>query len=60
MLNVLLNLVLIPLYQGMGAAIATLISYAVGNHLYFFLIPATRDQAWLMARSWAIPLRFQE
>lgn len=57
-LNVLLNLVLIPLYQGMGAAIATLISYAVGNHLYFFLIPATRDQAWLMARSWAIPLRF--
>jgi O-antigen/teichoic acid export membrane protein len=55
--NVLLNLVLIPVYQGMGAAIATLISYAIGNYLFFLLIPQTRGNAILMTKALCLPLR---
>jgi PST family polysaccharide transporter len=55
--NVLLNLVLIPVYQGMGAAIATLISYAIGNYLFFLLIPQTRENAILMTKALCLPLR---
>jgi PST family polysaccharide transporter len=35
--NVVLNLLLIPLYGGVGAAIATLVSYAVANLLACFM-----------------------
>jgi PST family polysaccharide transporter len=55
--NILLNLILIPLYEGIGAAIATLISYAVGNYLYFLLIPETRENAMLMTKALCLPLR---
>ncbi|MBE9111670.1 flippase, partial [Nodosilinea sp. LEGE 07298] len=39
--NILLNLWLIPIGGGMGAAVATLISYAIGGYLFFWLIPPT-------------------
>jgi PST family polysaccharide transporter len=55
--NILLNLLLIPLYQGMGAAIATLISYAIGGYLFYLFIPATRENAIRMTKSLCIPLR---
>jgi PST family polysaccharide transporter len=41
-LNVLLNFILIPKYSGAGAAIATLISYAVAGYFSIILFPATR------------------
>jgi PST family polysaccharide transporter len=56
--NVGLNLILIPLYQGLGAAIATVISYAIGGYLYFFLIPETRSNAILMTKAIGLPLRW--
>ncbi|MCD8489683.1 MAG: flippase [Desertifilum sp.] len=42
--NIALNGLLIPTYGGTGAAIATLISYAIGSYLYFLFIPQTRKQ----------------
>lgn len=56
--NIGLNLILIPRYQGVGAAIATVISYAIGGYLYFFLIPLTRSNAILMTRAMGLPLRW--
>jgi polysaccharide transporter, PST family len=55
--NISLNLILIPRYQGMGAAIATLISYAIGGYLYFLLVPATRANAMLMTKALCLPVR---
>lgn len=55
--NVLLNFLLIPLYQGMGAAVATVISYAVGGYFYFLFIPETRANALLMSKALFLPFR---
>ncbi|MGF1461138.1 MAG: flippase, partial [Leptolyngbyaceae cyanobacterium] len=55
--NILLNLVLIPLYGGVGAAIATLISYAIGGYLFFWCLPATRTNAYLMTKAILLPMR---
>lgn len=55
--NVLLNLWLIPLYQGMGAAIATLISYAIGGYLFYLIIPDTRKNAVRMTKALLLPVR---
>lgn len=41
-LNIILNFVLVPKYQGMGAAIAMLISNALPNTLLLLLIPKAR------------------
>jgi polysaccharide transporter, PST family len=40
--NVLLNIILIPRYAGMGAAIATVISYAISGYLSYLILPKTR------------------
>jgi polysaccharide transporter, PST family len=40
--NVILNIVLIPYYQGMGAAIATVISYAIAGFFMHAVYPETR------------------
>lgn len=40
--NVVLNLILIPRYQGMGAAIATVVSYAVAGFFSHAIYPETR------------------
>jgi PST family polysaccharide transporter len=41
-LNILLNIYLIPKYEGVGAAIATVVSYAFGSILANYLHPKTR------------------
>lgn len=58
--NVGINLVLIPRYGGMGAAIATLISYAIGGYLFFWCIPRTRDNAARMTSALTVPLRLPQ
>lgn len=55
--NITLNLIFIPLYGGVGAAIATLISYAIGGYLFFWLLPATRSNAYLMTKAMLLPFR---
>jgi polysaccharide transporter, PST family len=49
-LNVLLNLVLIPAYQELGAAIATLLSYFVATFSQAFFKP-TREQTLIMLKT---------
>ena len=55
--NVALNLVLIPALGGLGAAIATLVSYAVASYFACFIFPATRGQAIMMTWSLLLPVR---
>jgi Na+-driven multidrug efflux pump len=49
---------LIPVYQGVGAAYATLISYAVASYFALFLSKETRPMAKIMTRSIFFPLRW--
>ncbi len=46
--NVLLNMALIPFYGGIGAAIASVISYALAGFISLFLFAKTRSFAYLM------------
>lgn len=55
--NVLLNLYLIPLYGMYGAAIATLISYAVASYFALLFYQKTRPVFWMMTKSLFFPLR---
>lgn len=50
-INIILNLMLIPLYQGVGAAIATLISFAVTVFVVDLIYVKTRNNAKLMIES---------
>jgi O-antigen/teichoic acid export membrane protein len=56
-LNVLLNLLLIPVSGAVGAAWSTLVSYAVANYFTGFLHPQVRRQSLLMTRAILVPLR---
>lgn len=58
-INILLNLWLIPLYGGVGASIATLIACAV-SAFYLLLIPKTRDQGIMMLKSLFLFTVFQK
>ena len=55
-LNVALNLFLIPVYQGTGAAVATVVSYAVGGYLACFLHPRTRSAGVMMTKALIAPV----
>jgi Na+-driven multidrug efflux pump len=57
LVNVGLNLVLIPPLGGVGAAISTLVSYAVASFGACFLYAPLRGQAWAMTRSLLLPAR---
>jgi len=50
-INVLLNLVLIPKYHGIGAAWATLISYMVASYGFLFINNKTRSYAKILHQS---------
>jgi O-antigen/teichoic acid export membrane protein len=49
--NVALNLLLIPYYGVLGAAVATVISYAVSAYFCLFCFKQTRDIALMMTKS---------
>lgn len=57
LVNVGLNLVLIPPFGGVGAAVSTLVSYAVASFGACFLYGPLRGQAWAMARALLLPVR---
>ncbi|HUP54053.1 MAG TPA: flippase [Methylomirabilota bacterium] len=57
LVNVGLNLVLIPAFGGIGAAISTLVSYAVASFGACFLYAPLRGQAWAMTRALLLPVR---
>ncbi len=55
--NILLNLWLIPIHGGLGAAAATVISYAAAGWLSLFVHHRTRPIAMMMTRAILLPLR---
>ena len=57
--NVLLNLWLIPLYGVWGAAIATIVSYAVSSYVCLWFFARTRKIAWMMTKAMVFPLRLK-
>ena len=57
-MNVALNLLLIPRYGALGAAVATVISYACAGWLALYLSPRTRPMGHMMARALLLPLRW--
>ncbi len=56
-LNVGLNLVLIPRYGGMGAAVATVVSYAAAGLFACFLYRPTWRCGWMMVKALLVPVR---
>lgn len=57
LVNVMLNLALIPSMKGEGAAIATLLSYATSSYLFLFCWNRTRPVANMMTKSFILPFR---
>lgn len=57
LVNVLLNLKLIPLYGAVGAAYATVISFAVAGYVVLFFHPRLWPMALVVTRSVLMPLR---
>lgn len=55
--NILLNLILIPPFEGVGSAIATLISYAGASYFFYLIFPETRGNSLLTTRSFFLPIR---
>lgn len=58
--NILLNLALIPAYEGKGAAIATLISYGISGYLSSLVYPPCTKIGWMLTKSLLSPLRWRE
>ena len=57
--NVCLNLLLIPQYGAIGAAIATLVSYAVSSYLSCMLFPFMFNTGWMLTKALLIPFRLK-
>jgi PST family polysaccharide transporter len=60
LMNVALNLVLIPAHGAVGAALATVVSYACAGWLALFLADRTRPMGWAMAKALLLPLRWRD
>lgn len=58
--NIILNYWLIPLYGGIGAAFATLISYSLASYFVLLIFPKTRPIFWMMTKSFFFILRFKQ
>ena len=58
MINFLLNLYFIPKLGGIGAAIATLVSYATASYFSLFFYAKTWPLAKMMSKSLILPIRF--
>ncbi|MGF1590468.1 MAG: flippase [Pleurocapsa sp.] len=58
--NVWLNFVLIPIYGGVGAAIATVVAYAVSSHVACFIYPKMFNCGWMLTKALFVPLRVRQ
>jgi len=56
--NVGINLILIPAYGGMGAAVATLVSYAGASYFSLIFFAKTRPVFRMMSRAMLAPVRY--
>jgi len=55
LVNVALNLLLIPRWSGLGAAVATVVSYAVSAWLMSFCSPGLRPVGWMQTKALLSP-----
>lgn len=55
--NVIFNLILIPIYGGLGAAVATIISYAMASYFSLLFYRKSRPIFWMMSKSIVSPFR---
>ena len=58
LLNVALNFFLIPIYAGVGAAIATILSYAMASYFSLFFYKKSKPIFWMMSKSIISPFRY--
>ena len=58
--NILLNLWLIPIYEGTGAAIATVISYAVAVYFASTIYPVMFHTSWMLTKALFVPFRWRQ
>jgi O-antigen/teichoic acid export membrane protein len=58
LMNIGLNIILIPAHGGIGAAFATLLSYATASFLALVFHPRTRPVFWQMAWAVLAPIRY--
>lgn len=56
--NVLLNFVFIPKYGGLGAAIGTILSYAMASYFSLFFYKKSRPIFWMMTKALFSPMRY--
>lgn len=56
--NILINLAFIPLWGGIGAAWATVISYAAASYFALWIFPPTRPAAGMMTKTIGAPVRY--
>jgi len=56
--NVGLNFILIPLYEGVGAAIATVISYGVYAYLSSFVYPRLFETGLMQSKAFIAPIKY--
>jgi PST family polysaccharide transporter len=54
LMNIILNFWLIPIYQEIGAAIATVISYTFTDYIICWIYPPARKFAWVMTKALAL------
>jgi len=57
-INVLLNLFMIPKYGIIGAAYATLISYAIASYFSLLIHKSTREAFYMMSKSFFTPIKY--
>ena len=57
LINVILNFILIPKYEEVGAAVATLLSYATASYIALAFYSKSRPVFWMMSRSLISPAR---
>jgi len=58
--NIVLNGLLIPNYQGMGAAIATVISYAIAGYFSCLVYQPTQPMFIMLSKALLIPVRLRQ
>ena len=51
-------MVLVPRYGGAGAAIATIIGYAIAGYFTFFVLPETRKVAIIFTKAIFFPWKY--
>jgi Na+-driven multidrug efflux pump len=51
LLNVAMNFLLIPIFGGLGAAIATLVSYFFSGYVLYLFLPALREIGIMQTRA---------